>query len=90
MRKVQFFILIETVIFTMAFFDIMATEGARAILLFALLLLLVRQLTGGKGIDFLLVSAISLIFLSEADIFCGHLSGTAATFPFPHGASACR
>ena len=63
MRKVQFFILIETVIFTMAFFDIMATEGARAILLFALLLLLVRQLTGGKGIDFLLVSAISLIFL---------------------------
>ena len=39
MRKVQFFILIETVIFTMAFFDIMATEGARAILLFALLLL---------------------------------------------------
>ena len=63
MRKVQFFILIETVIFTMAFFDIMATEGARAILLFALLLLLVRYLMGGKGIDFLLVSAISLIFL---------------------------
>ena len=63
MRKVQFFILIETVIFTMAFFDIMATEGARAILLFALLLLLVRHLMGGKGIDFLLVSAISLFFL---------------------------
>ena len=63
MRKVQFFILIETVIFMMAFFDIMATEGARAILLFALLLLLVRHLMGGKGIDFLLVSAISLFFL---------------------------
>lgn len=52
MRKVQFFILIETVIFTMAFFDIMATEGARAILLFALLLLLVRQLTGARGLIF--------------------------------------
>ena len=63
MRKVQFFILIETVIFTMAFFDIMATEGARAILLFALLLLLVRHLMGGKGIDFLLVSASGLFFL---------------------------
>ena len=63
MRKVQFFILIETVIFTMAFFDIMATEGARAILLFAILLLLVRYLIGGKGIDFLLVSASGLFFL---------------------------
>ena len=38
MRKVQFFILIETVIFMMAFFDILANEGARAILLFAMLL----------------------------------------------------
>ena len=63
MRKVQFFILIETVIFTMAFFDIMATEGARAILLFAILLLLVRYLIGGKGVDFLLVSASGLFFL---------------------------
>ena len=62
MRKVQFFILIETVIFTMAFFDILATEGARAILLFAVLLLLIRYLMGGKGIDFLLVSAASLFF----------------------------
>ena len=63
MRKVQFFILIETVIFMMAFFDILANEGARAILLFAILLLLVRYLIGGKGVDFLLVSASGLFFL---------------------------
>lgn len=63
MRKVQFFILIETVIFMMAFFDILANEGARAILLFAMLLLLVRYLMGGKGVDFLLVSASGLFFL---------------------------
>ncbi len=63
MRKVQFFILIETVIFMMAFFDILSDEGARAILLFAMLLLLVRYLMGGKGVDFLLVSASGLFFL---------------------------
>lgn len=63
MRKVQFFILIETVIFMLAFFDILANEGARAILLFALLLLFIRYLMGGKEIDFLLVSAGGLFFL---------------------------
>lgn len=63
MRKVQFFILIETVIVVLAFFDILANEGARTILLFAALLLLIRHLIGGKDIDFLLVSAGSLFFL---------------------------
>ncbi|CQR25768.1 membrane protein [Streptococcus varani] len=63
MRKVQFFILIETIIFMMAFFDILANEGARAILLFSVILLLIRHLIGSKEIDFLLISAGSLFFL---------------------------
>lgn len=63
MRKVQFFILIETLIMVLAFFDVLSNEGARAILLFAILLLLVRHFTGGKGLDFFLISAIVLIFL---------------------------
>lgn len=63
MKKVQFFILIEAMIFVLAFFDIVANEGTRAILLFAVLLLLIRQLIGRKDIDFLLVSAGSLVFL---------------------------
>lgn len=63
MRKVQFFILIETLLMVLAFFDVLSNEGARAILLFAVLLLLARHFTGGKGMDFFLVSAVSLIFL---------------------------
>lgn len=63
MRKVQFFILIETLIMVLAFFDVLSNEGARAILLFAVLLLLLRHFTGGKGLDFFLISAIVLIFL---------------------------
>lgn len=74
MRKVQFFILIETVIFMMAFFDILANEGARAILLFAMLLLLVRYLIGGKGVDFLLVSASGLFFWSSCSIPISYLA----------------
>lgn len=63
MRKVQFFILIEAMIMVLAFFDVLSNEGGRAILLFAVLLLLVRHFAGGKGLDFFLISAIVLTFL---------------------------
>ncbi|TCD45619.1 hypothetical protein D3X11_05165 [Streptococcus sp. X16XC17] len=62
MRKVQFFILLESLIFTMALFDILASEAARGMLLFALILLVVRYLLKSQGIDFFLVSA-AVLFL---------------------------
>lgn len=63
MKKVQFFILLELVIATLAFFDILASETARALLVIAVVLLVIRKLVRGKGLDFFLVSAAILFFL---------------------------
>lgn len=63
MRKVQFFILLESLIFTMALFDILASETARGMLLFALILLGIRYLLKSQEMDFFLVSAAVLFFL---------------------------
>lgn len=63
MKKVQLFILLELLVLTLAFFDILASETARMLLLIALVLLLIRKLAGGKGLDFFLVSAAILLFL---------------------------
>ncbi|MGT2710840.1 cell wall-active antibiotics response protein LiaF [Streptococcus oriscaviae] len=63
MRKVQFFLLLESIIFTLAFFDVLASEAARAILLVAVFMLVIWYVTGRKNSQVLLASAVSLIFL---------------------------
>ncbi len=63
MRKVQFFLLIESVIFTLAFFDVVASEAARTILLFSILLLAAWYVTGRKVNSIFLSSALFLFFL---------------------------
>ncbi|MBF0778450.1 cell wall-active antibiotics response protein LiaF [Streptococcus cuniculi] len=63
MRKVQFFLLVESIIFTLACFDVLASEAARTILLVALLLLGIWYVTGRKSTSVFLSSAIFLIFL---------------------------
>ncbi|MGT2912056.1 cell wall-active antibiotics response protein LiaF [Streptococcus cameli] len=63
MRKVQFFILIEVLLMVLAVFNILADEGSRGILLFAVVLLLIRHFLGSKEIDFLLVSAATLFLV---------------------------
>lgn len=63
MRKVQFFILIEFLLMVMAFFDVLAADGARAILLLAVILLIIRRFTSSKGFDFFFVTSSVLIFL---------------------------
>lgn len=63
MKKVQFFLLIEAIVFTMALFDIVASETARALLLLGILLVGVWYLTGRRGFDSYLISAGILFFL---------------------------
>lgn len=63
MRKIQFFILIESIIFTLAFFDTLASEAARTLLLVGLILFLFWYLTGKRGFNVLLTTAFSLVFL---------------------------
>lgn len=63
MRKVQFFILIETMIFTLAFFDVLASETARTMLVVAFLLLVIWLATGRKPSSIFLTSALFLLFL---------------------------
>ncbi|HFI0024855.1 TPA: cell wall-active antibiotics response protein LiaF [Streptococcus suis] len=63
MRKVQFFLLIESMIFTMAAFDVVANEASRTLLLFSALLLLVWYFLGRRLNSVLLFSSFSLIFL---------------------------
>lgn len=63
MRKVQFFLLIESMIFTMAVFDVVANEASRTLLLFAAVLLLIWYLVDRKQYSVLLASSLSLLFL---------------------------
>ncbi|MGQ7462999.1 cell wall-active antibiotics response protein LiaF [Streptococcus suis] len=63
MRKVQFFILIESMIFTMAAFDVVANEASRTLLLFSALLLLVWYFLGRRLNSVLLFSSLFLFFL---------------------------
>ncbi|WP_258007023.1 cell wall-active antibiotics response protein LiaF [Streptococcus suis] len=63
MRKVQFFLLIESMIFTMAAFDVVANEASRTLLLFSALLLVIWYFLGRKVNSVLLVSSLSLLFL---------------------------
>lgn len=49
MRKVQFFLLIESMIFTMAAFDVVANEASRTLLLFSALLLVIWYFLGRKS-----------------------------------------
>ncbi|HEL2576476.1 TPA: hypothetical protein TZ704_001651 [Streptococcus suis] len=63
MKKIQFFILIESILFTLAFFDTLASETARTLLLIAVILILFWYITGRKGLNALLTTALSLIFL---------------------------
>lgn len=63
MKKVQFFLLIEAAIFTMALFDIMASETARALLLMGILLVGLWYLTGRQGYNIYLFSAGVFFFL---------------------------
>ncbi|MCK4025553.1 cell wall-active antibiotics response protein LiaF [Streptococcus iners] len=63
MRKVQFFLLIESMLFTMAAFDVVANEASRTLLLFSALLLLAWYFLGRRLNSVLLVSSLSLVFL---------------------------
>ncbi|HEL2402666.1 cell wall-active antibiotics response protein [Streptococcus suis] len=63
MRKVQFFLLIESMLFTMAAFDVVANEASRTLLLFSALLLLAWYFLGRRLNSVLLVSSLSLLFL---------------------------
>ncbi|MBY5035417.1 hypothetical protein K6V78_10270 [Streptococcus gallolyticus] len=63
MKKVQFFLLVEAFIFTLALFDILASDTARVLLLLAALLLLVWYFTSRKVNSMLVTSANILIFL---------------------------
>lgn len=63
MRKVQFFLLIESIVFTLALFDVLASESARTLLVVGLVLLVGWYVTGKKGFNIFLVSALLLFFL---------------------------
>lgn len=63
MRKVQFFLLIESMVFTIALFDVVANEASRTLLLVSAVLLLFWYLLGRKWQSVLLISSLSLIFL---------------------------
>lgn len=63
MKKVQFFLLIESMLFTMAIFDALEHESSRTLLLLSVLLVLIWNLLGRKLPSVLLISAISLICL---------------------------
>lgn len=63
MRKIQFFILVETLLFSLAFFDALRNEGARIFLIVAILLLALKFLLGRKGVDVLLTTASVLLFI---------------------------
>ncbi|HEL9598390.1 TPA: cell wall-active antibiotics response protein [Streptococcus suis] len=63
MRKVQFFLLIESMLFTMAAFDVVANEASRTLLLLSALLLLAWYFLGRRLNSVLLVSSLSLVFL---------------------------
>lgn len=63
MRKVQFFLLIESIIFTIALFDVLANEASRTMLLFSGLLLVVWYYQGKKLNSILLMSSVFLLCL---------------------------
>lgn len=63
MKKVQFFLLVEAFIFTLALFDILASETARILLLLAALLLVIWYFTSRKVNSLLITSANILILL---------------------------
>lgn len=63
MRKVQFFLLIESMIFTMAIFDVVANEASRTLLFVSALLLLIWYLASRKLNSVLLISSLSLLIL---------------------------
>lgn len=63
MRKVQFFLLLESIIFTFAIFDALANEASRGLLILSALLLGVWYLLGRRLDSVLLVSGLSLALL---------------------------
>ncbi|MER0122902.1 cell wall-active antibiotics response protein LiaF [Streptococcus sp. ZJ93] len=63
MRKVQFFLLVESVLFVLACFDVLASEMARTMLLFAGILLVIWYVLGRQITSVFLSSAILLVFL---------------------------
>ncbi|MTB65024.1 hypothetical protein GGG87_08440 [Streptococcus sp. zg-86] len=63
MRKVQFFLLVESVLFVLACFDVITSEMARAMLLFAGILLVIWYVLSRQMTSIFLSSAILLIFL---------------------------
>ncbi len=63
MWKIQFFLLLESILFTLALFDVVADEASRTLLLMAVLLLILWNVLGRRLNSVLLISALSLIFL---------------------------
>ncbi|NQG97362.1 hypothetical protein HO675_04585 [Streptococcus suis] len=63
MRKVQFFLLVESIIFTLAFFDVLASQQARSLLFIAFVILGLWYLLGRRQGNILLLTGIYLIFL---------------------------
>jgi len=63
MWKIRIFLLLESVLFTLALFDVVANEASRTLLLMAILLLVIWNFLGRELSSILLISAVSLIFL---------------------------
>lgn len=63
MRKVQFFLLVESTIFTFAIFDALANQASRGLLVLSALLLAIWYLLGHRLDSVLLVSGLSLALL---------------------------
>ncbi|HEL1585259.1 TPA: cell wall-active antibiotics response protein [Streptococcus suis] len=63
MRKVQLFLLLESIVFTLALFDVVASETSRVILIFAVLMTAIWYVTGRKFNSPLLSSVFFLFFL---------------------------
>lgn len=63
MKKVQFFVLVEALIFTLALFDVLASETARFLLLLAVLMMVIWYSTGRKESSIYLLSASTLFFI---------------------------
>ncbi|HFI0594831.1 TPA: cell wall-active antibiotics response protein LiaF [Streptococcus suis] len=63
MWKIRMFLLLESILFTLALFDVVANEASRTLLLLAVLLLIIWNFVGRELNSVLLISAISLAFL---------------------------
>lgn len=63
MWKIRLFLLLESVLFTLALFDVVANEASRTLLLMAVLLLIIWNALGRQMNSVLLISAVSLTFL---------------------------